>query len=52
MNVTRITKIHNRFLRNKFEDKIEQYADLSDSQYKKSLDYLFYGVDPNMPNEL
>ena len=46
INVTRVTRIHNRFLRNRFEEKLEMLVDLSDNQYKRSLEYLFYGVNP------
>ena len=31
INVTRVTRIHNRFLRNRFEEKLEQLVDLSDN---------------------
>lgn len=31
ITVTRVTKIHNRFLRNRFEEKLEQLVDLSDN---------------------
>ena len=31
ISVTRVTRIHNRYLRNKFEDKLEQLVDLTDS---------------------
>lgn len=51
INVSRVTRIHNRFLRNRFEERLEQMVDLSDSPaaYKRSLEYLFYGVDPADP---
>ena len=52
INVTKVTRIHNRFLRNRFEDKLEKMIDLSDQSYKKSLEYLFYGVDPELENEI
>ena len=52
INVTRVTRIHNRFLRNRFEEKLEQLVDLSDNQYKRSLEYLFYGVNPAAPKEI
>ena len=52
INVTRVTRIHNRFLRNRFEEKLEQLVDLSDNQYKRSLEYLFYGVNPTAPKEI
>lgn len=41
--VTRVIRIHNRFLRNKFEEKTESLIDISNNFYKKYLDYLFYG---------
>lgn len=50
--MTRVTRIHNRFLRNRFEEKLEQLVDLSDNQYKRSLEYLFYGVNPSAPKEI
>jgi hypothetical protein len=31
INVNRVTRIHNRFLRNRFEEKLELLVDLSDS---------------------
>lgn len=52
INVTRVTRIHNRFLRNRFEEKLEQLVDLSDNSYKRNLEYLFYGTDPAQPSEL
>jgi len=52
INVTRVTRIHNRYLRNRFEEKLEQLVDLSDNSYKRNLEYLFYGVDPAMTTEI
>lgn len=52
INVTRVTRIHNRFLRNRFEEKLEQLVDLSDNSYKRSLEYLFYGLDPHLNGEM
>lgn len=49
LQIRRVVRIHNKFLRNKFEDKMESLVDISNSQYKKSLEYLFYGMDPNAP---
>ena len=46
INVIRVTRIHNRFLRNRFEEKLEHLVDLSDNQYKRNLEYLFYGFNP------
>ena len=50
--VTRVTRIHNRFLRNRFEEKLDQLVDISDNAYKRNLEYLFYGVDPALPGEI
>jgi hypothetical protein len=52
IQVRRVVRIHNRFLRNKFEDKMETLLDVSNANYKKSLEYLFYGTDPNSPQEI
>ncbi|KAL4442869.1 hypothetical protein ABPG74_010758 [Tetrahymena malaccensis] len=52
LQIKRVVRIHNRFLRNKFEEKMESLVDVSNSNYKKSLEYLFYGVDPNTPQEI
>ena len=52
IEIKRVVRIHNRFLRNKFEEKMETLVDVSTSSYKKSLEYLFYGIDPNAPNEI
>lgn len=52
INVTNVTRIHNWFLRNRFEDKLEQNTDVSDQNYKGSLEYLFYGIDPVQPSEI
>ena len=52
LQVTRVTRIHNRFLRNRFEERLEHLVDLSDTSYKRQLEYLFYGQDPSEPMEL
>lgn len=52
INILRVTRIHNRFLRNRFEEKVEQLVDLTNTSQKKSIEYLFYGVDPKIPNEV
>jgi len=43
INITRVTRIHNRILRNKFEEKMEQLIDVTNINYKNCLEYLFYG---------
>ncbi|EGR31925.1 leucine rich repeat protein [Ichthyophthirius multifiliis] len=52
LQIKRVVRIHNRFLRNKFEEKMESLVDISNSNYKKNLEYLFYGIDPNAPQEI
>lgn len=47
LKVTRVTRIHNRYLRNRFEDRLENLVDTSDPNYKKNLEYLFYAGDVN-----
>lgn len=43
ISVTRVCRVHNRYLRNRFESRLEMVADVTDSSYKKSLEYLFIG---------
>lgn len=52
LDILRVTRIHNRFLRTKFEEKMENLVDLSNPLYKKNLEYLFFGMDPAFPNEI
>ena len=42
--VHKVTRIHNRFLRNRFEEALESSTDTSDPGYKKNLEYLFHGM--------
>ena len=52
MPKNRVTRIHNRFLRNRFEDQLDALVDTNDNAYKRSLEYLFYGENPKLPGEL
>lgn len=52
LKVTKVTRIHNRFLRCRFEEKLDSLVDTSNSAYKRNLEYLFYGLDSSAPNEL
>ena len=52
LRVVRVTRIHNRFLRARFESRLEQLADVSDASHKRALEYLFYGESPQLPGEL
>jgi len=42
-----VSRVHNRFLRNRFDQTLESTVNTNDSSYKKSLEYLFYGVNPD-----
>ena len=50
VKVTRVHRVHNRFLRNRFDVRLESLVDITDSSYKKSLEYLFYGEIPGTPD--
>lgn len=52
ISIRRVVRIHNKFIRNKFEEKMESLVDVSNQSHKKSLEYLFYGVDPNFQSEI
>lgn len=52
LRVTRVTRIHNRHLRNQFEQRLEELVSTADGSYKRSLEYLFYAEPPEMPGEL
>lgn len=47
IKINRVVRIHNRFLRNRFEESLEKLVDVRDSSYKKSLEYLFFGQNPH-----
>jgi len=50
--VSRVTRVHHRYLRNRFEERLESMVNINDLGYKRSLEYLFFGENPNMPGEL
>lgn len=52
IHVNRVIRIHNRFLRNKFEEKMELFIDSQQENYKKSLEYLFFGLDALNLNQI
>ena len=52
VRITKVTRVHNRYLRNRFEDRLDQLVDTSNQAYKKALEYLFYGEDPELHGEL
>ena len=52
IHIKRVIRIHNRFLKNKFEEKMELLTDITNANSRKQLEYLFYGIDPNVPSEL
>jgi hypothetical protein len=46
ISVHRVLRIHNRFQRNRFEEKVEQHLDMSKPGFKKNFEYLFISLDP------
>ena len=53
VSITRVLRIHNRVLRNRFEEKLESLVDFSDASYKRNLEYLFLMNDsPNCTDVL
>ncbi|XP_073427348.1 leucine-rich repeat-containing protein 9 isoform X2 [Dendrobates tinctorius] len=50
VKINRIVRVHNRILRFRFEEKLQDYLDTEDgtaaANYKKMLEYLFYTLDP------
>ncbi|MEE6494039.1 hypothetical protein FKM82_017005 [Ascaphus truei] len=55
VKINRIIRVHNRILRLKFEDKLQDYMDNEDicasENYRTMLEYLFYIFDPKFPVE-
>ncbi|XP_072284222.1 leucine-rich repeat-containing protein 9 isoform X2 [Pyxicephalus adspersus] len=49
VKINRIVRVHNRILRSKFEDRVQDYLEGEDStaneNYRKMLEYLFYTFD-------
>lgn len=45
LGITRVIRIYNRFLRNRFEEKLESLVDVTEPSYKRSIEYLFYSSD-------
>ena len=52
LRVSRVTRIHNRYLRNRFEQRLEEVVNTADGSYKRSLEYLFFSEPPELPGEL
>ncbi|XP_078381877.1 leucine-rich repeat-containing protein 9-like isoform X2 [Oculina patagonica] len=57
ITVHRITRVHNRILRTRFDDKLDQILDRDDivdltkgRSYKRLLEYLFFMWDPSLLN--
>ncbi|KAM4013887.1 leucine-rich repeat-containing protein 9 isoform 2-T5 [Anomaloglossus baeobatrachus] len=52
VKINRVVRVHNRILRFRFEEKLQDYLDTEDgnaaANYKKTLEYLFYTLDPNI----
>ncbi|XP_075699703.1 leucine-rich repeat-containing protein 9 isoform X2 [Rhinoderma darwinii] len=55
VKIHRIVRMHNRILRFRFEERLQDYLDNEDSaaaaNYKKMLEYLFFTLDPNISVE-
>ena len=51
MRITKITRIHNRFVRNRFDENLSQVTDVTTNSYKKHLEYLFYPINPASPQD-
>ncbi|XP_069806493.1 leucine-rich repeat-containing protein 9 isoform X1 [Dendropsophus ebraccatus] len=55
VKINRIVRVHNRILRFRFEERLQDYLDNEDgtaaANYKKMLEYLFYTLDPIMLEE-
>ena len=47
--MTRVTRVHNRHLRNRFEERLEGMVNVADAGYKRSLEYLFFGEHAHLP---
>lgn len=52
VRLARVTRIHNRHLRSRFEERLAQHVDTSQSSHKRALEYLFFGEDPDVPGEV
>ena len=52
LRVRRVTRIHNRHLRNRFEERLEAMVNINDLGYKRSLEYLFFGESGSFPGEV
>ncbi|KAM8921171.1 leucine-rich repeat-containing protein 9 [Pelodytes ibericus] len=55
LKINRIIRVHNRILRLKFEEKLQELLDREDMEYsesyKETLEYLFHIFDPKYPVE-
>jgi len=49
VNVLSVTRIHNRWLRNRFEKQVAEIGSSGDSTGKRSMEYLFLGEHPGLP---
>eukprot|EP00736_Rhodelphis_marinus_P010350 Rmarinus@m.14060 len=52
IKIVRVTRIHNRFLRNRFEERLDTLVDTTDPSYKRHLEYLFFGEPPELEGEI
>ncbi|KAJ9527642.1 hypothetical protein QJQ45_025918 [Haematococcus lacustris] len=52
VSVLGVTRIHNRWLRNRFERQLLAVAQPADQSQKKAMEYLFLGEHPLLPSNL
>ena len=52
IRIKRIQRIHNRFLRVKFEERLSRFSDNTTGNPNKQLEFIFYGEDPQFPKEI
>jgi len=52
INIKRVIKINNYFLRSLFERKLDLLTENYNDPNKKKIEFMFYGVDTVFPNEM
>ena len=51
ISIHRVSRIYNRFVRNRFEEKVESLLDMTKPGFKKSFEFLFLSIDANNQTE-
>ena len=52
IQVKKLTRISNRCLKSRFDEKIDIFSDYPNLNYRKCLEYLFIGEDPDFSQEI